>query len=416
MDVDYIAQPDIQLGTTLSKMLDSDSWAPRIVVVSAFVGLQTIMRIKHQVADRRASGTEIRFVLGIDFQETSREVLEELLAWDIDVRIAKHRRPGHTFHPKLFLFEWEHEATIIVGSNNLTDGGFFGNYEAAVRVTYRLPADAEQFSTACAELRRFLDPEGPTVYRLSSEFLADLVARHAIPTEREARLGRDVPTESNQARRLKGDLLFGTEEIAPPPPLPEHALKHFVAKANAQRRSRRSPEAQRKGDLVVAEAAAADDSQADPLLPAAFYMTLPTLQGPTIPGEPRIPLVALELAKEFWGWPHEYTEEVKPKSKRAYWNWRPKWRISSLDDPDNISVQEVRMYMYPSSSDFRFYARPLLNAGADQGDIVRLRRVSDPDGVEYECVLARSGTVDHAQWLNYCTQRVQNSSRRFGYA
>ena len=125
MDVDYIAQPDTQLGTVLSMMLDSDTPASRIIVVSAFVSLQTIMRIKHQVVDLKANGADISFILGIDLNGTSQEVLNELLDWNLDVRIVKHRRPGHTFHPKLYLFEWEHQATIIVGSNNLTEGGLF---------------------------------------------------------------------------------------------------------------------------------------------------------------------------------------------------------------------------------------------------------------------------------------------------
>ena len=110
MDVDYITQPDTQLGILLSTMLDSETPASKIMFVSAFVGLQTIMRLKSQVADLRASGTDIRFILGIDLNGTSQEVLKELLDWNLDVRIVKHRIPGHTFHPKLYLFEWSHQA------------------------------------------------------------------------------------------------------------------------------------------------------------------------------------------------------------------------------------------------------------------------------------------------------------------
>ena len=84
--------------------------------------------------------------------------------------------------------------------------------------------------------------------------------------------------------------------------------------------------------------------------------------------------------------------------------------------PSEITVQEVRMYMYENSSDFRFYARPLVNAGADFGDVIRIRRIVEPDGAEYECVLARNGTPEHRMWEAYCTQSVRNSQRRFGYA
>lgn len=416
MDVDFIAQPDAQLGVELATMLDSGTPASRVVFVSAFVSHQTIMRIKHKVAELRAKDTDVRFILGIDLKGTSQEVLEELLDWDVDVRIVKHREPGHTFHPKIFLFEWDHQATIIVGSNNLTDGGFYRNYEAAVRVTYRLPEETEHFGSACTELERFLDPKGSTVYRLTSEFLSKLLATGDIPSEAEARIGRDVSSRDRGGRRTRGHSLFGTEYIPLPPRLPANLLGRLVKEVRTRRRSRSAAELPHSDGPAEEEMLPIDDKPEDPLLPSAFFMTLPTLQGPNIPGEARIPLVAIEMAKEFWGWPAQYTRTVGTGGERVYWNWRPKWKIWCVEDPSDDFVQEVRMYMYENSSDFRFYARPLVNAGADSGDIVRITRIAEPDGVEYECVLAKTTDVEYEQWFKYCNQPVQNSDRRFGYA
>jgi hypothetical protein len=153
------------------------------------------------------------------------------------------------------------------------------------------------------------------------------------------------------------------------------------------------------------------------LAPAAFYMTLPTLQGPNIPGEARIPLDAIELAEEFWGWPDKYKRETNPRSgsKRVYWNWRSSWRISTSDSSKAPSVQPVRMYFYENSSDFRFYARPLVSAGGDLGDVVRIRRIAEANA-EYECILARQGTGTYDEWIKCCIHPVRNSPRRFGYA
>ena len=146
-------------------------------------------------------------------------------------------------------------------------------------------------------------------------------------------------------------------------------------------------------------------------------MTLPKLQGSNIPGEARIPLDAVGLAKEFWGWQDEYSRDESPRAgkTRVYWNWRPRWRFLNAGSPHDVTVQQVRMYMYENSSDFRFYIRPLVNAGADTGDVVRIRRISAPDA-EYECVLARQGTPEYKAWVDCCTQPVRNSTRRFGYA
>ena len=196
MNVEYIAQPDAQLGLILSRLLDCDPSPSRIVFVSAFVGLQTIMRIKRQISELRQNGADIRFVFGIDLGGTSQEVLREVLNWNIDVRIIKHRIPGHTFHPKLYLFEWESRADLIIGSSNITEGGFFGNYEGSARICYRLPTDSGEYEAAKATLSPFIAPDGPTVYGLTAGFLKALVDRNEIPTEAEARLGRDLRRKS----------------------------------------------------------------------------------------------------------------------------------------------------------------------------------------------------------------------------
>ena len=413
MNVDYIAQPDTQLGKVLSDMLDADPSASRIVFVSAFVSLQTIMRLKQQILDLKGNGIDIRFVLGIDLGGTSQEVLQEILGWNIDTKLVKHRRPGHTFHPKLYLFEWKDRGTIIIGSNNITEGGFFGNYEGAARVTYALPEETKAFVNACNKLERFLNPDGPVSYQLTEKLLFELVDRGELPTEAEARVGRDFLGKSKKLDTGKGKSIFGTEDIASPPPLPADVLERLVRDVRERRKAVKKKISKKKGSPTLP----IDKHPSTSLLPAAFYMTLPKLQGENIPGEGRIPLEAIELAKEFWGWPDEYMKEVSPRAgnDRVYWNWRPNWQIWSVDSPEDVTTQTVRMYMYANSSDFRFYVRPLVNAGGDLGDVVRIRRIAQSDA-EYECVLARKGTAEYEEWIKSCTQPVRNSTRNFGYA
>ena len=417
MNVDYIAQPDTQLGKVLSEMLDASPSASRIVFVSAFVSLQTIMRLKQQILDLERNGVDIRFVLGIDLGGTSQEVLKEILGWNIDTKLVKHRRPRHTFHPKLYLFEWKDRGTIIIGSNNITEGGFFGNYEGAARVTYSLPEEAEAFVNAYNKLKRFLNPDSPVSYQLTEKLLVELADRGELPTEAEARVGRDFFGKSKKPYAEKGKSIFGTEYIASPPPLPADVLERLVKDVRARRQAARKKTKKKISKKKGAPTLPIDEHASASLLPAAFYMTLPTLQGVTIPGEARIPLEAIELAKEFWGWPDEYTKKVSPHAgkERVYWNWRPNWQVWSVDSPDDVTTQVVRMYMYENSSDFRFYARPLVNAGGDLGDVVRIRRIAQSDA-EYECALAKKGTAEYDEWIKSCSQAVRNSPRRFGYA
>jgi len=330
------------------------------------------------------------------------------------------RIPRHTFHPKLYLFEWEDHAEIIIGSNNITQGGLFSNYEGSARVRYDLPTDTAIYEAAQEELGRFLDPDGPTTYTLTEEFLQNLITRNEVLTETEIRSSQRRPTKRPSPRtdeRTIQESPFGVEDFPTPPPLPTDLLKELLREVR-KRRGERGREKRKRASRRRLEEATPISTESEDLIPAAaFYMTLPTLQGRNIPGEARIPLEAIELAQEFWGWPDEYERDESPRSgkNRIYWNWRPRWKVWSVENPKEIAVQPVRMYMYENSSDFRFYVRPLVDAGADLGDVVRIRRIAQSHA-EYECVLARRGSEEYETWIKYCTQRVRNSPRRFGYA
>lgn len=415
MKVNFIAHP-AQLGGVLPSLLDDHPKPSRVVFASAFVSLQAVMRLKDSVLGAQDGGAQVRLVVGIDSGGTSSEVLQEVLSWGIDVRIVKHRDSGHMFHPKLYLFEWADRRIVIVGSNNLTDGGLFRNYEGAVQVTYSVPEDNDEYRTATGALERFLKPSGPTSYVLTQEWLEQAVKGGHIPTEKEAREQRQVSEQASS--RLSGGkpLELGTEEFGLPPPLPAHLLDRLLTDVRAKRRAARRAAGTGK---TAPPTTAPGGLQAPtvPLAASAFYMTLPKLQGKNIPGEARVPLGAVELAQEFWGWPDEYSKDVSPQGgqQRVYWNWRPQWIILTAGASTSEPPRTVRMYMYENSSDFRFYAGPLVNAGADEGDVVRIRRIAQTDA-EYECVLAKRNTPEWRRWLTRCTQTVQNSNRRFGYA
>jgi len=407
MRIEFLTQPDIQLGSVLLENMETAPYPRQTILVSAFSNLQTILRFKTPTLAIRDAGLQVKFVLGIDLDGTSAEVLREIASWNIPVIIIKHRRSGHTFHPKLFLFEWNNKAEIIIGSNNITEGGLFSNYESSVRVFYDLPADQEIYNTAQGELRRFLDPHNNTAYPLTGELLDRLVARGELATEVESR--RTFRGHRRIARDENAEPIFGVEDIPTPPPPPQEYLDRVIEEVRTRRRAE-------QGEAIGEIPPVSLDAE-DVVTPMAFYMTLPTLQGENIPGEARIPLDAIRLAPEFWGWPSEYERSESPREghNRVYWNWRPLWRVWSVETPNQIYNQEVRMYMYDNSSDFRFYVRPLVNAGGNMGDVVRIRRLSQMDA-EYECVLARRGTPEYEQWIQYCTQPVRNSPRTFGYS
>lgn len=188
MKVSTITQPAQQLGAEVSELLSSSESFSKIVFVSAFVALRTVLRLREILLQHAESGTELRITAGIDLGGTSRGVLEELLRWKCETFIFHNPNPRATFHPKTYLFERQSTATLFVGSNNLTDGGFYTNYEAATRYEFDLPADADDYAATLKPLAPFLFPQpGQIVRPLDIGLIQILAARGELPTEAVAR-------------------------------------------------------------------------------------------------------------------------------------------------------------------------------------------------------------------------------------
>ena len=182
-----VSQPDSQFGEELHRLLSSDVHYTRIVFISAFVALRSILRLRQGLLNHKEHGTDVRFVVGIDLGGTSREVLEELLRWDCSTFIFHNAVSRATFHPKVYLLEREADAILFIGSNNLTDGGLYTNYEVATRYDFSFPRDNQEYQDTLGALDRFMNPQGVTVKALDRALIDTLVARGELPTEVEAR-------------------------------------------------------------------------------------------------------------------------------------------------------------------------------------------------------------------------------------
>jgi len=407
MQIEYLVQPEIQIGRIFNDLISTDPIPKRVILVSAFVNRQTLLRIKEPMLRLFAKGTQIRLVIGVDMGGTSLEALKELLSWEVEVIIVKNRRQGHTFHPKMFLIEELSGAFVVVGSHNLTDGGFYRNYECGVKITYHFPGDEDQYHEALADLNRFINPSNEVSSPLSQELLEFLYSNGYIPTETEARRAARTAGKhrSRGGQQLSGSNPFGVERIPPPPAIPSQVISDIIRSEGHVRSEKDTSETQQMSET---------------LHPTSFFMELHAMrspENPTIPGEVRIPLAARDSAPSFWGWPDNYELSTSPRSgrDRRYHNWRPQWSVIDGSNQMDESTEEVRMYLYENSSDFRFYAPKLIQLGAKERDILKITRLYDED-VEFECVLARNGTTLHTQWQEICTIPVRNQGRKWGYA
>jgi len=223
MIINTVTQPENQLGIEISDLLNSEAVYNRIVFVSAFVALRTVLRLRERLLAHVEAGARLRLTIGIDLGGTSREALEELLRWNCETFIFHNTIARATFHPKAYLFQGATSATLFIGSNNLTDGGFYTNYEAATRYDFELPVDAVEYERLLRPLTPFFEPKGVTVQRLDAKLIQTLVARGEVPTEAEA---RQRSRNQRQGRVPSGtdipDNPFGPIAIPLPPLLPQN--------------------------------------------------------------------------------------------------------------------------------------------------------------------------------------------------
>jgi len=154
MDVAFVAQPFAD-GRDLRDFLAAvaaDDSITELDVVVAWAKRSGLRRVRAQLeAVRDRTGTT-RLIVGIDEGGATRQGLE--LAREIFSTVhVFHDNSWRTFHPKIYLGVGADRARLLVGSNNLTAGGVYYNYEAALECALSLPADQGLVN----EVREYID-------------------------------------------------------------------------------------------------------------------------------------------------------------------------------------------------------------------------------------------------------------------
>lgn len=124
---------DGQLANQLNQLLDSGKYRMLNIAV-AFAKKGGVQLLKESIQKFRERGGTVNAYIGIDLWGTSSDALVELLPL-VDALYVVHVRGNQTFHPKIYQFDNGHEITVVVGSNNLTVGGLWRNFESSAIVT-----------------------------------------------------------------------------------------------------------------------------------------------------------------------------------------------------------------------------------------------------------------------------------------
>lgn len=200
-----------QLGELLCEKLSQPLGnVASFTMFSAFAKNSGVLRLKPALEQFKNAGGYITAFIGLDAHGTSYEAVLNLFELCHELYIVHSESPASTFHSKIYELTNDGDTWIAVGSNNLTGGGLWTNFESAV--CFEDGRECKDCVCKVAELSlKYKDPAYPCSHRITSrddidELLAEDYLRSEIRIQLETR---------NDARHTAGQLtrrnLFGTQ-------------------------------------------------------------------------------------------------------------------------------------------------------------------------------------------------------------
>ncbi len=160
---------DGQLGDILIGKLGSGEYE-RLAVVVAFAKVSGVLRVKNAIENFRRQGGSVTAFVGIDLNGTSYEALVALFHLCDELYVVHTESSSQTFHPKIYDLSNAQAAWSAVGSNNLTAGGLWGNFESFACWDYDLSSadDLEAHGALETFFAHLADEKSPESRKMSS--------------------------------------------------------------------------------------------------------------------------------------------------------------------------------------------------------------------------------------------------------
>lgn len=218
-----INQPhDKQLGIQIIENLESSRFN-QLTIMVAYAKLSGVYRLLPYIEKFHKNNGKIRFVVGIDQQNTTYDALLQLTKIADELHIFHSENITQTFHIKCYWLKGDNETWYAIGSNNLTAGGLFSNYEL---YSSNLVTDKEALAIN-SELEEiysiYTNPASVCSHKVTDLFLQKLLDANYIVKELQQ---RKVLVERAKSEKLSSSKtkLFGNE-FFPAPLLPEQYRK-----------------------------------------------------------------------------------------------------------------------------------------------------------------------------------------------
>lgn len=228
-----VNQPhDEQLGVRLIKAIESNQFN-QLTIMVAYAKLSGVYRIFPYLEKFRNNGGSIRCVIGIDQQNTTYDALSQLLKMANEVHIFHSESISQTFHIKCYWLSGESACWYAIGSNNLTAGGLFSNYELSASTSLVGEEAREENKILSGIYSTYTDTGSVCSRKLDEDLLEELITGGYVVKEIQQRkaLAESAKQERSIPRKNK---LFGNE-VFPAPALPEQFRKGKTSKTDTNK-------------------------------------------------------------------------------------------------------------------------------------------------------------------------------------
>lgn len=195
----------------------------RLSILSAFAKNSGVLRLKPTLEQFRNSGGYIEAYIGVDAHGTSYEAVLNLFELCDELYIIHSESPATTFHSKVYMLSNDdQDKWIAIGSNNLTGGGLWTNFESATYFDV-----AEETATCAVELdaliTQFKAPAYSCSKRINSRVdLDELLTEDYLRTEMRIQIDSRIEHQRSPANTgVQQNRLFGTQNGIHIPRMPQ---------------------------------------------------------------------------------------------------------------------------------------------------------------------------------------------------
>lgn len=221
------------LGDLLINNLTVNRGYTSFTMFSAYAKSSGVSRLKPSLLTFKSNGGFIKAFIGIDQKNTSYEALEELYSICDELYVVHSENLSHTFHHKIYAFYSNYNAFVAIGSNNLTSGGLWTNYETSMLFNYDFNNiyHVGEFGKILTLSDTYSFQDYPCSIKINNiDDINLLLNEQYILKEAALNIGISKTISSDSTKNH--EKLFGSESFKAPP-LPNSSLKNNIISENS---------------------------------------------------------------------------------------------------------------------------------------------------------------------------------------